>query len=91
MFTETVDQTVWHFRRDERITRPVSEVTVHSASGLPIVRPEIQLLYMAKALEAKNRHDFEMAHPELDHAAASWLANALTITLSDHDWIQSLR
>ena len=46
---------------------------------------------MAKGLEAKNIHDFDMARPELDYDAATWLADALTITLPDHDWIRALR
>ena len=90
IFTETADQMVWRFRRDERITRPVSEVTMHGASGIPIVRPEVQLLYMAKAMEAKNIHDFEIARPRLGRDAACWLADALTITLPDHHWIRAL-
>ena len=38
---ETVDQSMWHFRRDDRIRRPLSEVMTLSRSGLPIVRPEV--------------------------------------------------
>ena len=64
---------------------------MYSASGIPVVRPEVQLLYMAKGLDAKNIHDFEVARPRLDHDAASWLADALTITLPDHRWIRDLR
>jgi hypothetical protein len=61
IFAETADETEWQFRRDNRITQPVSEVIMQSPSGVPIVRPEVQLLYMAGTMEAKNEHDFEMA------------------------------
>lgn len=91
IFTESADQTRWYFRRDDRITRPLSEVTMRSASGIPVIRPEIQLLYMAKAMEAKNVQDFGVARPRLDHEAASWLADALAITLPDHQWLVQLR
>lgn len=91
LFTETADQQAWHFRRDGRITRPTSEVIMHDASGIPIVRPEVQLLYMAKALATKNIHDFETPRPRLDQDATRWLAEALTITLPGHGWIRALR
>lgn len=40
IFTETTDQSMWRFRRDDRISRQLSEVITLSRSGLPIVRPE---------------------------------------------------
>ena len=90
IFTETTDQAMWHFRRDDRISRPLSELITLSGSGLPIVRPEVQLLYMAKSTEAKNQHDFDIARPRLDQAAACWLAEALATTLPGHHWTQEL-
>jgi hypothetical protein len=91
IFAETVGPSTWHFRRDGRVTRLVAEVTVRSGAGIPVVRPEIQLLYMAKAMERKNVDDFETAGPRLDHDDASWLADALATTLPDHPWIAALR
>jgi hypothetical protein len=91
IFAETTEQEVWFFRRDARITRPVSAVTMHNATGIPIVRPEVQLLYMAKAMEDKNLRDFETARPELGDDDAHWLADALSVTLPDHPWIRALR
>lgn len=90
IFTETTNQAMWHFRRDDRIRRAVNEVTTLSGSGLPIVRPEVQLLYMAKSTEDKNQHDFDVARPRLNHDAASWLAEALATTLPGHHWTQEL-
>ena len=69
----------------------MSAVTTLSGAGIPVVRPEIQLLYMAKAMEPKNVGDFETAGQRLDHDAASWLADALATTLPDHPWIAALR
>ena len=71
VFTESVDDTQWRFRRDSRITTKSDEVIVRSSSGVPIVRPEIQLLYMAKSTEFKNQNDFEMAGPHLGTEAAA--------------------
>ena len=77
LFAETVEGTTWTFRRDPRITRPVAEVVAVSGSGIPVVRPEVQLLYMAKSNEPKHDHDRAVAMPALDAPAASWLDRAL--------------
>ena len=90
VFTETVDDTQWHFRRDNRIARAPAEVIVRSSSGIPIVRPEIQLLYMATSTEPKNQGDFEMARPHLSPEAAAWLRDALQIALPGHRWLHDL-
>ena len=90
LFTETTRGETWHFRRDDRISRPVSEVPTLSAEGIPIVRPEVQLLYMAKSTEPKNQHDFDLARPKLSNEAVAWLAAALAITLPGHRWLQHL-
>lgn len=94
VFTETVedvdDVPTWHFRRDPRIARPWSEVVTAAADGTPIVRPEVQLLYMAKSDEPKNQHDFDLALPRLDREAVEWLAAALALTIPGHPWLQRL-
>ena len=91
IFTETIENARWHFRRDGRIAAASDEVIVPSAAGIPIVRPEIQLLYMAKSTEPKNQRDFEMALPHLSSEAAVWFTNALQLTLPDHHWLQLLK
>lgn len=91
VFTEEVDERQWYFRRDRRITMGSDQVIVPSASGIPIVRPEIQLLYMARSSELKNEHDFALARPRLTPEAAAWLTDALRITLPGHHWLQQLR
>lgn len=90
IFTETVDDTGWHFRRDDRISMASDEVFVASASGIPIVRPEIQLLYMAKSTDPKNQLDFMQARPHLADEAAMWLTRALEMTLPGHHWLEQL-
>jgi hypothetical protein len=91
VFTEAVDDNQWQFRRDDRITTRSDRVIVRSTSGIPIVRPEIQLLYMAKSTEPKNQSDFEVVKPDLPPDAAAWLKDALQITLPGHDWLHLLR
>ena len=90
LFTETVDDTQWHFRRDDRIARAADGVIVASSSGTRIVRPEIQLLYMATSTESKNQRDFEMARPHLRPEEVGWLKDALHLTLPGHRWLTQL-
>lgn len=90
LFAESVDEGLWQFRRDHRIHRDADELIVRSRSGIPVVRPEIQLLYMAKSSEPKNEHDFDSARPHLTPEAARWLAHALAITLPGHRWLTRL-
>jgi hypothetical protein len=91
IFTETVDDAAWHFRRDGRISMASDEVLVASVSGIPIVRPEVQLLYIAKSTEPKNELDFLRARPHLPDHAAMWLKGALEIALPGHRWLETLR
>jgi hypothetical protein len=90
LFTEAVDDTEWHFRRDHRIAASPTDVIVPTASGIPAVRPEIQLLYMAKSAEAKNEHDVEVTLPRLTPDAVRWLRDALLITAPGHRWLVRL-
>lgn len=90
VFTEAVDGTRWHFRRDDRITRAADELVIRTTAGIPIVRPEIQLLYMANSTALKNQRDFELARPHLSPEAATWLKDALQITLPEHRWLNYL-
>jgi len=45
---------------------------------------------MAKSSEPKNQHDFEVAAPRLDDAAAAWLTEALCLVSPGHRWLQRL-
>jgi hypothetical protein len=65
-------------------------VITRDASAIPIVRSEVQLLYMATAMEPKHLCDFDAAQPALSDVAATWLAEALAATLPGHPWIARL-
>ena len=90
LFTETADESQWHFRRDGRIVLPFGKIWTLSSSGLPIVRPEVQLLYMSKSVEPKHRHDFAETTPTLGADARSWLAGALALAYPGHPWLEQL-
>jgi hypothetical protein len=89
VFLESVAGGVWTFRRDDRVRRPLDEVATRR-SGIPIVRPEVQLLYMAKSEEEKHERDFIAAAPTLDVHASRWLRNALATAHPVHRWITAL-
>ncbi len=90
LFLESTEDDMWVFRRDGRVTRPLNEVRVATPLGIPVVAPEIQLLYMAKSAEPKNQHDFEVARPALTFEAADWLSRSLALNLPDHRWRAAL-
>lgn len=91
LFLENVEDGIWTFRRDARLTRSADLVIGATNAGIPAVRPEVQLVYMAKSEEAKNQHDFELVRRHLPAADAAWLRNALALTAPGHRWIRALK
>jgi hypothetical protein len=79
----------WRFRRELSVSMPLSEVGVRSR-GIPILRPEIVLLYKAKAPREKDEQDFVALLPALDAAQATWLIEALERCHPGHPWRQRL-
>ena len=83
----------WVFKRDRTIRGPLSDLGSYSASGICYLRPEIQLLYKAKAKTMeKDQADFEVVLPLMPKASCAWLLDGLTKRFPEgHDWIQSLK
>jgi hypothetical protein len=69
----------------------MSSVSARSNSGLPILAPEIELLYKSRAIRPKDAHDFEVVAPRLSREARAWLREALAVVAPDHSWIEQLR
>lgn len=81
----------WIFRRDRRVSRPLSMLTRSTTGGIPYLAPEIQLLFKAKPVRLdKDEHDFATACPLLDETSRTWLATALELTSPRHLWIERL-
>jgi hypothetical protein len=79
------------FRRVLSITYPIETAILHSDAGIPILAPEIVLLYKAKtAFEPSNQADFEAALPHLEGDRRTWLSTALMQLYPGHDWLQRL-
>jgi hypothetical protein len=80
----------WQFRRDTRITRPLSNVWGYSGNSIPYMNPEIVLLYKAKKPTANDEADFVRVSAVLHAEPRSWLKNALAVCYPGHRWCDSL-
>lgn len=85
-----VDDGVWHYRRDPRVTRQVDEIGFRTADGWPVIAPEIQLLYKAARVRPKDQRDLEIALPLLSGVQREWLKSALETWSPDHEWLVRL-
>ena len=80
------DAKAWRFRREPTVSMPLSELGVRSKLGIPILRPEVVLLYKAKSPRAKDEQDFIALLPALGDAQAAWLGEALDRCHPGHPW-----
>ena len=79
----------WVYKRDPSIRKPMADALWHR-DGISYLRPEIQLLYKAPGLRAKDQADFVATLPHLARDPRAWLRAALTSTLPSHPWLESL-
>jgi hypothetical protein len=91
LFLEDVEHDQWVFRRDAAVRRPFAEIAGPAAGRLPVLRPEVGLLYMAGHDEPKNQQDFAQALPHVGAEAREWLYESLERTAPGHRWIDELR
>jgi uncharacterized protein (DUF952 family) len=83
---EQGDEDRWVFRRHGAVTRPLDQVGMMNPAGVPFVRPEIALLFKAKAPRFKDERDFDQVLPRLGADARAWLASALDVAHPGHPW-----
>ena len=90
LFNE-VDEVNFHFRRDTSITHPLEKMIVSSASGSPILAPEIVLLYKSKNVEASPYvGELKKVWPYLCSEARDWFASALKKLYINHVWLEEI-
>jgi hypothetical protein len=77
IFLEPGDDTTWIYRRDPSLQLPRAQTFAHTADGIPYLRPELVLLFKAKAMRPKDELDFAAALPHVDRR---WLDELLTST-----------
>ncbi|MET0386857.1 MAG: hypothetical protein ABW321_12900 [Polyangiales bacterium] len=82
------DDTRWIYRRDPAIHRPWAEAVLTSATGIPYLAPDLQLLFKSLAPRPKDTRDAEIVIPALTRAQQEFLAHALPC---DHAWQALLR
>jgi hypothetical protein len=56
--------------------------------GVPVLAPEIVLLFKAKRTEEKDMLDFQNVWPNLPSQSQEWLKNILGRLYPGHDWIR---
>lgn len=79
----------WVYKRDESVAMPMRDA-LWERDGIRYLQPEIQLLYKAKGLRAKDQLDFDNTLPHLDAPRLVWLRGALERTLPGHPWLADL-
>lgn len=91
MFMESSESN-WIFRRNNSITRPISELGQLTDDGVPYLTPEIQLLFKAREdIKEKDQIDFDVIAPLLSINQKRWLLSSLeTIHPKGHSWISKL-
>jgi hypothetical protein len=85
------DGEFWVFRRDPRITYPLSSAIGRNPEGIGFLAPEIQLLYKARTTRAQDQADFDHVVPHLDRDARTWLRDSLMSIDPEHVWISMLK
>ena len=81
----------WICRRNEAIQRPLSDVINHTCDGVPFLAPEIVLLFKAKYVREKDRHDFDRVISLMSPPAKNWLREKLAIVHPNHAWLMRLQ
>ena len=90
LFNE-VDEVNFLFRRDHSITLTLGKMIISTASGIPILAPELVLLYKsANAEDSSASTDFKNVLPKLSSETRDWLAAALRKLYPDHIWLEDL-
>ena len=90
VFLEPGDDTTWIYRRVEALALPRTETIGHTDDRVPYLRPELVLLFKAKAMRPKDERDFATALPALDRVARERLREWLTRFHPTSSWLSQL-
>ena len=79
---------LWVCRRDESLRLPYASVIRYDGAGVPYLRPELVLLFKAKAMRPKDDDDLLRALPRLAAADRAELARLLVrVHGPSHPWL----
>lgn len=87
---DEIDDERFSFRREPAVTMPRGRMSFKSSTGLPVLAPEIVLLYKASRAE-EHAADFRGAAVSLDDEGRAWLRAALGKVYARHPWLEELR
>jgi len=90
LFLNEIYEGLWHFRRNQAITYPAEEIKVITERGIPIIAPEIQLLYKARLHRPKDEEDFRTVVGLLDPTRHAWLRDAMEVQYPGDPWLAQL-
>ncbi len=85
--TDADGNETWFYRRDDRIRRVLRTYGWRSPDGLPLIPPEVQLLYRTGRLRSTDTAETEMLLPLLSAEARTWLREAMTLVAPGHAWL----
>ena len=87
LFNE-IDSDQWTYRRNPEIVHTLEKTILSSKSKIPILCPEIVLLYKSKSIKEKDEKDLTSALEKMNNDQLNWLKTALLKTYAnDHPWI----
>lgn len=87
VFREPAADGGWVCRRDERIRLPYEELIEHTTGGIPFARPEVVLLFKAKAARPKDERDLRDVLPLLEASRRAVLGEWLRLVHPGHPWL----
>ncbi len=90
LFREPHDGDTWICRRDERIRMPYAQLIERTPEGIPYGRPEIVLLFKARAAREKDDDDFAAVLERLEPRRRRLLAELLETVHPGHRWLARL-
>jgi hypothetical protein len=90
MLAHTAGPDRWVYRRDHRVGRPLAEIGWRGAAGLPVLLPEVELLYKSAGPRPRDDQDLDHALPLMDPDALAWLAASIATAHPSSPWLPRL-
>lgn len=90
ILVERLVDAMWIYRRYHEITLPIEEL-IRPVAGVPVMAPEVVLLYKAKNPRDRDMADFKAALPLLDAGRRDWLRTAISEAHPDCPWLADLQ
>ena len=79
----------WAYRRNDTVTLPIEELFQY-IDGVPVMAPQVVLLYKGKNPRDRDTADFRAALPSLDPKQRQWLRASLASVHPTCPWLTDL-